>query len=137
MKKHTPIMLSAAIAAAGVVVFAGGCSGGNTHEVVWHDNGQPEFVSSHDTWWSYQFVYHPYADVFYEPYTHTYVWPTEEGWDSGDSLPNHIELDHDTAQVVFLQQQDPVVQHAYAKHTTWLVWDPPRGNPNAPRSYGY
>jgi len=138
MKRMNPsVSQIPAVLIGATLVIAGGCQSHNAAEVTWHENGQPEFTNSHETWWSHQFVYHPYADVFYEPFSQTYVWRDGEGWASGQTVPAHIELDHDTAQVVRLQQADPVVQHLYAQHTTWPVHQPGRDHASAPRSYGY
>jgi len=125
-------------AACGVAALFCGCSANQTR-VEWHESGPPQHHNSFETWWSYQYVYHPYAEVYYEPYTETYFWQQDGEWHEGHTLPAHITLEHDTAQVVKTQTERPWLQHNWVQATTMPPRDhnPARKNPAAPRSTGF
>ena len=54
-----------------------------------------------DEWWDSKVVYHPEANVYFDPYTQTYYFQDEnENWVSSDTLPEHFTLLRATRQVV-------------------------------------
>ncbi len=80
--------------------------------VVWEADGTPQHISHNEqAWWRYQFVYHPEAQVYFNPYTHTYYWYSGHEWVEGSRLPEHITLDKKLAQVVRVHSRPPHVQH--------------------------
>lgn len=105
-------------AAAALSVTLGGCHRPDS-TVSWEPNGMPSHVHPHQEWWSYQFVYHPRAQVYYEPYTQTYFWFADGMWEQGPEVPANIPLDARSANVVKLQQPAPYVQHASVVAWNW------------------
>lgn len=105
--RHALVTLSLAAA----VATLGGCAV-SSESVTFQDDGPPRHQHGWQDWWSYQFVYHPNDQLYFEPYTGTYHWFENETWRSGTELPNALSPDPSLAQVVFLQEgQFPWAQH--------------------------
>ena len=102
------------MAAAGLTA---GCSQDST--VTWQPDGMPHHVHPNQSWWTYEFVYHPNAQVYFEPYTKQYFWFEDGWWHAGDQPPGELVLDPSLATVVKLQQTAP-----YPQHGTVLAWHP-------------
>jgi hypothetical protein len=111
--KAIALMLSLA-AMAGLTA---GCAQEST--VTWQPDGMPHHTHPNQNWWSYEFVYHPNAQVYFEPYTHQYFWFQDGWWHRGDQPPQELTLDPTLARVVKLQQTSP-----YPQHGTVLAWHP-------------
>ena len=104
MIRCTPVLLAAA------AVLATGCA--QDSEVTWLDNGMPYHGQSEQGWWHYQFVYHPNAQVYFEPHTKTYYWFEDNVWQSGSELPRELTpLDGRLARVVKLNEAEPMLHH--------------------------
>ena len=97
----------------------GGCE--TTSQVTWQDNGIPNHVHPWQPWWRYEFLYHPNAQAYYEPYTQQYFWYQDGAWRQGEELPIELALRADIAHVVKLQHDLP-----YLQHDTVRQWWPPR-----------
>ena len=69
MIKVTRTGLGAA-AVLGTAVAICGCQQAK-HPVSFQAVGPPMHEHPHQTWWTYQFVYHPEQQTYYEPYTRT------------------------------------------------------------------
>ncbi len=54
---------------------------------------------SHE-FWNTQVVYHPEADVYFDPYSQTYYFKTEGTWTQSSMLPSNCSLLRSTRQVV-------------------------------------
>ena len=87
--------------------------------ISWQRDGVPHHQHPEQEWWHYQFVYHPNAQVYFEPYTKTYYWFEKGSWCAGAKPPTGLELNTQLATVVKLQQSLPFVQH-----DTVLAWHP-------------
>ncbi len=104
-----------------------GCESSN-HTIVMQDSGTPYHEKEGQNWWSYQFVYHPNTQTYYEPYSSTYYWFEEGAWHAGPELPTELIPKSDIAQVVKLQADElPFVQHRSV-----LTWQPVRRLPMSP-----
>ena len=118
-KRRTAVVLGLGVVAA----FAlSGCSA-MQETVTWQDDGVPRHENSHQDWWNYEFVFHPHANVYYQPYTTMYFWCEDGVWRTGEKLPLvfAFNLDHRTAQVVKLSHDLPFLQH---DSTVWRVRAP-------------
>ena len=100
---------------------------------------QHEWTANNITheWWDSMVIFHPEANVFFDPYTQTYYFQTEDStWTSSATLPQQFTLLRATRQVVerrailkasgmseyvmafnpdfepFVEQLDPVLQTA-------------------------
>ena len=106
-------MINVKTAVLGMVAVVGLLGGCQTHDysIGWQSNGMPRHHNPHQQWWSYQFVYFPGQQVYFEPYTDTYFWYLNGLWEEGVELPPTIILDDNTAKVVHLQHTKPYVQH--------------------------
>ena len=99
-----------------------GCDS-SQHTITMQDNGVPYHVHGSQDWWHYQFVYHPDAQTYFEPYTQTYFWYEEGAWHAGPESPPQLILDVDRAKVVKLRTDEM----PFLQHTTVLASHPPRG----------
>jgi hypothetical protein len=90
-------------------------------------NGVPYHENAVQTWWHYQFVYYPDEQVYYEPFTGTYWWFEQGSWWPGSKLPDQFQLEAETAEIVYLQQDRPYLQHG-----TVLALYPVLKQPNNP-----
>lgn len=107
-----PFLVASVLACGGLLV---GC---RSSELVWHENGTPEFRYGEKSW--YQFTYHPEQDVYFEPYSNTYFWKDNGGqWASSHDLPWGIELDHSSATIVKLRDYHPLVEYMVAERLTY------------------
>ena len=100
----------AALASVAVVAMAG-CGVKSGSEITFHPSGLPHHDHPHQQWWSYQFVYHPQAEVYFEPYTRVFFWNEDGEWVEGERLPSHISIDPHLARVVYLKTPVPHAQH--------------------------
>lgn len=117
-----PLFVAATTAAATVMLMAGGCTQ-PSQSISWQDNGMPRHENGADSWWNYQFVYHPDDQVYYEPYTKTFHWFDDGTWRSGDNTPDEMWLDPAMARVVYLKLDEfPWGQH----DTVAGTWEPRR-----------
>ena len=115
MMKSRGISLTAA---AMLSAFAlGGCSAPT--DVTWQANGMPRHDHPSQEWWHYKFIYHPNAQVYFEPYTQRYFWFQDGAWREGHSLPGEVTLEGRLAQVVNLREEQPSGQHQ-----TVMAWHP-------------
>lgn len=101
--------LSRSIAAAALLAAVGGCSTTRT-EVTWQENGLPRHEHPWQDWWHYQFVYHPIAQAYYEPYTTTWFWYESGLWWAGSELPRGLFPDRHPV-VVKTRWDAPFLQH--------------------------
>jgi hypothetical protein len=90
-------------------LLCGGCE--TTTDVLWQATGIPHHKHPEQGWWSYQFVYYPNAQVYFEPYSKTWYWCEHGLWKGGPEPPQTLELNADHATVVKLQQELPFFQH--------------------------
>ena len=101
----------------GLCVAAGlsGCQSATT--VSWEPSGTPRHEVPGESW-HYQFVYHPNAQTYYEPFTQRYFWFEDGAWRGGDHCPPELSLDPRLAKVVYLENSVPFIQHdsTYALH---------------------
>jgi hypothetical protein len=108
-------------------IFAlGGCAS-TSSEITFHPSGLPHHEHPHQDWWSYQFVYHPHAQVYFEPYTRMFFWNEDGYWMEGRVLPSHITVDPHHAKVVHLKTPVP-----HAQHLTVVASAGPAYNVHAP-----
>ena len=115
MRSRKAIALAVSMmAAAGL---AAGCSQEST--VSWQPDGMPHHTHPYQSWWTYEFVYHPNAQVYFEPYTQQYFWFEDGWWHRADQPPQELVLDPTLATVVKLQQTVP-----HPQHETVLTWHP-------------
>ena len=106
--KRTSLKIMCAL---GVVFGLAGC-GHLSSDVVWEADGTPRHVPHNDqAWWRYQFVYHPEAQVYFNPFTNAYYWYSGNEWVESQQLPEHIILDKNLARVVRVNTKPPHVQH--------------------------
>jgi len=103
--KLTVCALSAAAAFA-----MGGCVTSGS-DITFHPSGLPHHEHPTQDWWSYQFVYHPHEQVYFEPYTRMFFWNEDGEWVEGERLPRHITVDPRYSKVVFLKTPVPHAQH--------------------------
>jgi len=96
------------------LVIAAGCSSPSV--VTWQDNGVPFHEHSFETWWNYQFVYHPSTQSYFEPWTQTHIWFEGDAWRMGSDLPRGLNPDPRYAQVVKVRSDLPFLQHAWVHH---------------------
>lgn len=96
----------------------GGCNSPSHTQVQWQPDGQPQHTHHTEDWWQHQYVYHPNAQVYYEPYSRTFFWFENNQWNEGPELPQHFTLEQDRARVVKLKSPKPHAQHdmVVAKH---------------------
>lgn len=108
MRYAAPIVLGPALVLVGLLT---GCEA-PASRVALQENGVPCYETEGQPWWSYQFVYHPKAHVYYQPYIATYWWFEDGAWHRGTELPREFQLDMSLAQVVKLQSDTmPFLQH--------------------------
>ncbi len=115
MKSATAISLGLSIIAA--ACLGSGCE--TSTKVTWQDNGVPRHEHPDQDWWSYKFIYHPNAQVYFEPYSKQYFWFEDGVWKQSDSSPRELPLDRRLAKVVKLQNDLP-----YKQHDMVLAWQP-------------
>jgi hypothetical protein len=108
-------------------LLAAGCQR-ETATVTWQTNGIPRHDNPDSELWRYQFVYHPDAQVYFEPYTGVYHWYAWGAWHRGTELPEYIAVDGRLAAVALLQTDRPYMQH----RTVAQIHPPP-----APRAKHY
>ena len=76
MRRAPTFLLALSLAA--TAFLAGGCE--TTTDVLWQANGTPHHKHPTQGWWSYQFVYYPNAQVYFEPYSKTWYWCEDGHW---------------------------------------------------------
>ncbi len=113
---HSASLTGAALLAAALLT-AGGCAprtGDRT--VTWRSDGVPhhEHADARHDWWTYQFVYYPRAEVYFEPFSQEWWWFEDGRWRSGLELPAGRTTFRQTPTVVFFQTPWPFVQHGNA-----------------------
>jgi hypothetical protein len=108
-------------------LLAAGCQR-QAATVTWQTNGIPRHDHPDQDWWRYQFVYHPDAQVYFEPYTGVYHWYAYGAWHRGTELPGYVAIDTRLATVAKLQTDRPYMQH----QTVAQIHPPP-----APRARHY
>lgn len=117
-------LFTSALGLCGVALFAlGGCHAEQQSTVAWQPNGMPHHSHPTQDWWHYQFVYHPRAQVYFEPYSHMYYWFEEDEWQQGHRLPSTITLDTSLARTVVMKTPIPHAQH----ETVVVAHGPARG----------
>ncbi len=116
MRHLTPTVLGLSLLA------ALGLSGCDTHTIVMQDNNVPYHEKAGQEWWTYQFVYHPNSQSYYEPYSKTHYWFSNGAWHAGPELPSALAPKADIGQVVRLQAG----QLPFAQHGSVLTWEPVR-----------
>jgi hypothetical protein len=79
--------------------------------VTWQESAAPRHAHATQDWWQYQFVYHPQAQVYLEPYTRTWFWFKDGQWHEGPVLDPGIHLDHSLSRIVLLNSRTPHEQH--------------------------
>ena len=96
----------------GAVLGFAGCNQ-TTSIVEWEMDGTPRHMHPNEHWWQYKFVYHPKAQVYFNPYTHTYSWydSDNEHWVEGERLPIKYTIDDDKVKVVKVNFTHPHAQH--------------------------
>jgi len=98
------------LAVAALGALASGCS--SESKVTWLDSGVPYHQNGEGISWNYQFVYHPNAQVYFEPHSKTYFWFENNAWQSGAELPREVTpLDDRLARVVHVRELEPMLQH--------------------------
>ena len=120
MKRAMRLAAGLMLATTGVVAMGGmgGCE--STESVVtWQPSGMPKHAHPHQDWWSYQYVYFPDAQAYFEPYTRTFYWYENGTWWPGEELPVEMSFDKKLARVVYLQEPLP-----FPQHESVLVWSP-------------
>jgi hypothetical protein len=102
------------------VGLAAALAGCQTHQypTAW-EGSTFEHAHPYQNWWSYQFVYYPGQQVYFEPYTETYFWFENGLWEQGPELGENFAIDSSDAVVVKLQHKKPYVQHCSV-----TVWHP-------------
>lgn len=95
----------------GAVLGLAAC--GTTSIVEWEVDGTPRHMHPNEHWWQYKFVYHPEAQVYFNPYTHTYSWfdSNNEQWFEGARLPVKYTINEKQAKVVKVNFKPPHAQH--------------------------
>lgn len=112
---HLTKALIGVTAAAGLTLAGCGTSGGfnsssDSSMSTGPTAGMSEYnVQQYNDWhagninhefWDTNVVFHPESNVYFDPYSKTYYWQTEDSWMQGQSLPQHISLLRSTRQVV-------------------------------------
>ena len=92
-----------------VLLSMSGCGPSTT--IAWQDNGTPVHSHPAQTWWNYQYVYYPQAQVYFEPYSLTWYWFEDDLWRQGHELPQEIAIYDLNPQVVKLASFPPYEQH--------------------------
>ncbi len=119
------IKLSIVALSTAALFVMSGCGYKRGSEVTFHASGLPHHEHPYQDWWTYQFVYHPHAQVYFEPYSRTFFWNEDGHWVEGKTLPTYITIDPDHAKVVYLKSSEPHAQHitvvaqagpAYGRH---------------------
>jgi hypothetical protein len=95
------------------VCALGGCK--SESAVSWQGNGIPRHEHPTQGWGNYHFVYHPDAQVYFEPYTQTWYWFEKGDWCAGDQAPPWVKLVPERAQVVKLPDTLPFRHHMSVK----------------------
>jgi hypothetical protein len=112
IKRATRTVLASALIAGllGVV----GCESTQQAEpkVVWQENGVPRHNNPARPQWKYTFVYHPDAQVYYEPYSRTYWWYEAGQWCPGSEPPRWLYLDPKKAVIIGRHSERPQESHA-------------------------
>ena len=95
----------------GVVLGFAGCQ--KTSIVEWEVDGTPRHMHPNEHWWQYKFVYHPKAQVYFNPFTHTYSWydGANNQWVEGERLPLQYTIDNGKVKVVKVNFKPPHAQH--------------------------
>jgi len=96
----------------GAVLGLAACN--QTNSIVeWEADGTPRHFHPNEHWWQYNFVYHPEAQVYFNPFTHTYSWydSDNEMWFDGKRLPKEYAINVHNAQVVKVNFKPPHSQH--------------------------
>lgn len=106
---HSRLLLSTLCLAAGSALLSGCESAQST--VTWQDNGMPRHEHPQQDWWHYQFVYHPFAHAYYEPYSATWFWFENGSWWYGEELPRGLNVNAEHAVVVKTRWDLPFLQH--------------------------
>ncbi len=96
----------------GAVLGFAGCNQ-TTSIVEWEKDGTPRHMHPNEHWWQYKFVYHPKAQVYFNPFTHTYSWYDidNEQWFEGERLPKEYTINSGQAKVVKVNFRPPFAQH--------------------------
>lgn len=96
----------------GAILGFAGCSQ-TTSLVEWEQDGTPRHMHPNEHWWQYKFVYHPKAQVYFNPYTHTYSWfdSNEQQWIEGNRLPKQFAIYKENTTVVKVNFKPPHAQH--------------------------
>jgi hypothetical protein len=89
-----------------------GCSGHST--VAWEDSGTPVHNAPDQSWWQYEYVYHPESQVYFEPYSTTFYWYNGQVWQSGQELPDWVAVNPDNAVTVRMATKEPYAHHERA-----------------------
>ena len=89
-----------------------GCASPNQH-LSWDPDGQPRTDHPEQQWWHYEFVYHPQAQLYYEPYTKRYFWfnGLDQEWMTGDQPPKGFSIDPTVSKVVRVKTREPHMDH--------------------------
>lgn len=106
-----------------------GCATPNQY-LSWDSNGQPRTDHPEQSWWHYEFVYHPQAELYYEPYTKRYFWFDEHRWEwmSSNQPPRGTSVDPTVSKVVRVKTQDPHMDHVTVLAVAGPQW---RGAPSS------
>lgn len=107
----SPIKFSV-LALSSVALFGlGGCSYKTGSDITFHPTTLPHHEHPQQEWWNYQFIYHPHAQVYFEPYTRMFFWFEDGEWVEGKKLPAQFVINPDYSQVVYLKTPVPHAQH--------------------------
>ncbi|MHC4909989.1 MAG: hypothetical protein ACYTF9_09745 [Planctomycetota bacterium] len=97
----------------------GGCNAIN-HHMTWHaPNDSDPVPPQYDEWDGFKMVYYPEQEVYYEPYTRTYAWMTDDGWMQSTNLPIHVRLFASQANIVTVPMSDPTIPVYTEAHADW------------------
>ncbi len=50
--------------------------------------------------WDTNVIFHPEANVYFDPYSQTFYWQNDDSWMQGQTLPQHFSLLRSTRKVV-------------------------------------